>query len=253
VSIRATQLHAFRNQRGCQCCRACPSGNGVGGAEQPSEACLASSLTAERSGTAEIMRWTCKSKSTVWRWPERIMTAGVDELLRDKTRPSRVPPLGRELAERVVALTQCDPPGRRRDVSSVVTFVALILDAMRPAGRVNVKPMSDRRVCKAGPQRAGLAVATLPPRLAVSAALHTGGRLAEVRGIGDGLQSRAGQQGHNSQCGENELLHRDPPFFFAGVFVSAATADVCHVPIGTSMTRFTFRATSVRQPRSVAL
>ena len=39
------------------------------------------------------------------------MTAGVDGLLRDKTRPSRVPPLGREAVERVVALTQGDPPG----------------------------------------------------------------------------------------------------------------------------------------------
>ena len=39
------------------------------------------------------------------------MTAGVDGLLRDKTRSSRVPPLGREVAERVVSLTQGDPPG----------------------------------------------------------------------------------------------------------------------------------------------
>jgi transposase len=68
-------------------------------------------LTAEGSGTVEIMRRTGKSKTAVWRWQERFMTAGVDGLLRDKTRPSRVPPLGREVAERVVALTQRDPPG----------------------------------------------------------------------------------------------------------------------------------------------
>jgi transposase len=68
-------------------------------------------LTAEGSGTAEIMRRTGKSKTAVWRWQERFMTAGVDGLLRDKTRPSRVPPLGREVAERVVSLTQGDPPG----------------------------------------------------------------------------------------------------------------------------------------------
>jgi len=68
-------------------------------------------LTAEGSGTVEIMRRTGKSKTAVWRWQERFMTAGVDGLLRDKTRPSRVPPLGREVAERVVALTQSDPPG----------------------------------------------------------------------------------------------------------------------------------------------
>ena len=35
---------------------------------------------------------------------------GYDGLLRDKTRPSRIPPLGPEVAERVVALTLSDPP-----------------------------------------------------------------------------------------------------------------------------------------------
>ena len=39
------------------------------------------------------------------------MEEGVDGLLRDKTRPSRIPPLGPEVAERVVALTLTDPPG----------------------------------------------------------------------------------------------------------------------------------------------
>ena len=48
-------------------------------------------LTADGLGTAEIMRQTGKSKSVVWRWQERFMQAGVDGLLRDKTRPSRKP------------------------------------------------------------------------------------------------------------------------------------------------------------------
>lgn len=38
------------------------------------------------------------------------MAEGVDGLLRDKTRPSRIPPLGADVAERVVALTLADPP-----------------------------------------------------------------------------------------------------------------------------------------------
>lgn len=38
------------------------------------------------------------------------MQAGVDGLLRDKTRPSRVPPLSPEVAERVVARTTTDDP-----------------------------------------------------------------------------------------------------------------------------------------------
>jgi len=68
-------------------------------------------LTADGLGTVEIMRRTGKSKTCVWRWQERFMAAGVDGLLRDKTRPSRVPPLPAEAVERVVALTRNDPPG----------------------------------------------------------------------------------------------------------------------------------------------
>src|SRR3979411_1847329 len=68
-------------------------------------------LTGEDLGTVEIMRRTGKSKTCVWRWQERFMQAGVDGLLRDKTRPSRIPPLGGEVAARVVALTQTDPLG----------------------------------------------------------------------------------------------------------------------------------------------
>ena len=46
----------------------------------------------------------------VWRWRERFMKEGIDGLLQDKTRPSRIPPLGPEVAARVVALTLADPP-----------------------------------------------------------------------------------------------------------------------------------------------
>ena len=68
-------------------------------------------LSCDGIGTVEIMRRTGKSKTCVWRWQERFATEGYDGLLRDKTRPSRIPPHGPELAERVVALTLVDPPG----------------------------------------------------------------------------------------------------------------------------------------------
>ena len=68
-------------------------------------------LSADGHGTTEIMRLTGKAKTCVWRWQERFMTAGVDGLLHDKTRPSRIPPLGAKVADRVVALTLTDPPG----------------------------------------------------------------------------------------------------------------------------------------------
>jgi transposase len=67
-------------------------------------------LSADGVGTHAIMRRTGKSKTCVWRWQERFMEEGVDSLLRDKTRPSRIPPLGAEMVERVVALTLTDPP-----------------------------------------------------------------------------------------------------------------------------------------------
>src|SRR5918996_177087 len=67
-------------------------------------------LSADGIGTNEIMRRTGKSKTCVWRWQERFMEEGVDGLLHDKTRPSRIPPLGLQVTERVVALTLTDPP-----------------------------------------------------------------------------------------------------------------------------------------------
>jgi len=68
-------------------------------------------LTADGLGTAAIMRQTGKSKSVVWRWQERFMQEGVDGVLRDKTRPPRIPPLSQAVIDRVVALTGTDPPG----------------------------------------------------------------------------------------------------------------------------------------------
>ena len=68
-------------------------------------------LTEDGVGTNEIMRRTGTSKVTVWRWQERFMRAGVAGLVRDKTRPSRIPPLPASVCERTVALTLGDPPG----------------------------------------------------------------------------------------------------------------------------------------------
>jgi len=51
-----------------------------------------------------------KSKTCVWRWQERFMCEGVAGLLRDKTRPSRIPPLAKDRVDEVVALTLKPPP-----------------------------------------------------------------------------------------------------------------------------------------------
>lgn len=67
-------------------------------------------LTADGHGTAAIMRATGKVKTVIWRWQERFRDEGAAGLWRDKTRPSRIPPLAPEVAECVVALTLAGPP-----------------------------------------------------------------------------------------------------------------------------------------------
>ena len=66
--------------------------------------------TADGCGTNEIMRRADTSKPTVWRWQERYLDDGVDGLRRDKTRPSRVPPLPREIRLKVIARTVREMP-----------------------------------------------------------------------------------------------------------------------------------------------
>ena len=82
-------------------------------------------LSADGVGTHEIMRRTGKSKTCVWRWQERFMKEGVDGLLRDKTRPSRIPPLGPEVVERVAALTLTDPPVEATHWTALMMAVAV--------------------------------------------------------------------------------------------------------------------------------
>ena len=66
--------------------------------------------TADGQGTVEIMRRTGMSKPTVWRWQERFLGEGVPGLRRDKTRPSRVPPLPRVVRLKVIAKTVRETP-----------------------------------------------------------------------------------------------------------------------------------------------
>ena len=67
-------------------------------------------LTGDRVGTAEIMRRTGLGKVSVWRWQERYIEAGVDGLLRDKTRPSRIPKLSDEKVAEVIRRTTEEAP-----------------------------------------------------------------------------------------------------------------------------------------------
>ena len=95
-------------------------------------------LTADGVGTAEIMRRTGKSKTAVWRWQERFMADGVDGLLRDKTRPSRVQPLGADLTDAVVKLTQSTPPGETTHWTAAMM-----------AKQIGISPSSVHRIWRA--------------------------------------------------------------------------------------------------------
>jgi transposase len=65
-------------------------------------------LTGDGAGISAITRAVGKGKTVVWRWQERFMHEGIEGLTRDKTRPSRIPPLPAETVDR----------GRRADQPS---------------------------------------------------------------------------------------------------------------------------------------
>ena len=67
-------------------------------------------LTADGIGTTAIMAATGKSKTCVWRWQERFMEAGLDGLLRDRTRPPGKAPIAEDRVAEVIRLTLAPPP-----------------------------------------------------------------------------------------------------------------------------------------------
>jgi transposase len=67
-------------------------------------------LTADGAGTMEIMERTGQSKPTVWRWQARFAEAGVEGLLRDKTRPPGRKPLSEATVRQVVTKTTTERP-----------------------------------------------------------------------------------------------------------------------------------------------
>ena len=67
------------------------------------------------------------------------MEEGFAGLLRDKTRPSRIPPLGADVAKRVVALTLTDPPGETTHWTGAMMATASgsSISALQRIGRAN--------------------------------------------------------------------------------------------------------------------
>ena len=67
--------------------------------------------SAGRLDVAEVARRAGLSRPAVWRWQQRFAEAGVDGLLRDKTRQPGKPRTPEATVQRVVALTCGEPPG----------------------------------------------------------------------------------------------------------------------------------------------
>jgi transposase len=67
--------------------------------------------SAERLEVAEVARRAGVSRPAVWRWQQRFAEAGVDGLLRDRTRKPGKPRTADAVVQRVVALTCGEAPG----------------------------------------------------------------------------------------------------------------------------------------------
>jgi hypothetical protein len=68
--------------------------------------------SSEALTVAEVARQAGVSRPAVWRWQARYAEAGVDALLRDKTRPPGTMPLAIATVAKVLALTCSKPPGQ---------------------------------------------------------------------------------------------------------------------------------------------
>ena len=68
-------------------------------------------FSAERLPVIEVARRAGVSRPAVWRWQRRYAEAGVEGLLRDKSRPPGKAPVAPATVAEVLALTCAEPPG----------------------------------------------------------------------------------------------------------------------------------------------
>jgi hypothetical protein len=105
---RGSRLGEYRRLRA--------TGNGGGGSQQPTKACVAG---ADHFGDRRGLRHRRDhaagpgSRNRAWRWQKRFMREGVSGLLHNKTRKPGLPPFPSALVERVVEPTLAEPPARR--------------------------------------------------------------------------------------------------------------------------------------------
>src|SRR5512133_2386651 len=66
--------------------------------------------SADRRSAQQVAQRVGVSRPTVWRWQQRFAEAGVEGLLRDKTRKPGKAPIAAETTAQLVALTCTTPP-----------------------------------------------------------------------------------------------------------------------------------------------
>ena len=66
--------------------------------------------SADRGPAQRVAQGIGLSRPTVWRWQQRFAEAGVEGLLRDKTRKPGKAPIAADKAAQLVALTCTEPP-----------------------------------------------------------------------------------------------------------------------------------------------
>src|SRR3954466_14856037 len=106
-------------------------------------------LTADGVGTLEIMERTGQSKPTVWRWQGRFAEAGVDGLLRDKTRPPGRKPLPEATVRQVVTKTTTERPADATHWSAraMAKAVGIAVSSVQKIWRVHgLKPHQARTI-----------------------------------------------------------------------------------------------------------
>ena len=110
------------------------------------------------------------------------MEEGVDGLLRDKTRPSRIPPLGPEVAERAVALT--DPPGE------VTHWTAAMM-----ATAAGISESAVRRIWHVGKLRDVVGLYVDPPTHAIVLSVDEKSQIQALDRTQPGLPMKKGRLG----------------------------------------------------------
>jgi len=87
----------------------------------------------ERLPVQEVARRSDVSRPAVWRWQQRFAEAGVEGLLRDKTRPPGKAPLSPSIVAKVLSITCSEPPGEatHRTGRAVAQIVGISLRAVQ--------------------------------------------------------------------------------------------------------------------------